>query len=53
MKNNELDTHEAKVDGSLGGQGQPGLLSEFQDSQSYMVRPCLKRKQQNLFEQSY
>ena len=29
MKNNELDTHEAKVDGSLGGQGQPGLLSEF------------------------
>jgi hypothetical protein len=26
-------------------QGQPGLQSEFQDSQSYTEKPCLKRKQ--------
>ena len=26
-------------------QGQPGLQSEFQDSQSYTEKPCLKTKQ--------
>jgi hypothetical protein len=38
---------------ALGGQrqadfcvcGQPGLQSEFQDSQGYMEKPCLKKKQ--------
>jgi hypothetical protein len=24
--------------------GQPGLQSEFQDSQSYIEKPCLKKK---------
>jgi hypothetical protein len=27
--------------------GQPGLQSEFQDSQSYTEKPCLKNKQTN------
>ena len=27
-------------------QGQPGLHSEFQDSQGYIVRPCLKKIKQ-------
>jgi hypothetical protein len=26
--------------------GQPGLQSEFQDSQSYTEKPCLKNKTQ-------
>ena len=26
-------------------QGQPGLQSEFQDTQGYTVKPCLKTKQ--------
>lgn len=26
-------------------QGHPGIHSEFQDSQSYIVRPCLRKKQ--------
>ena len=26
-------------------QGQPGLQSEFQDSQGYTEKPCLKKKQ--------
>jgi hypothetical protein len=25
-------------------QGQPGLQSEFQDSQGYTEKPCLKKK---------
>ena len=25
--------------------GKPGLLSDFQDNQSYMMRPCFKNKQ--------
>lgn len=29
MENNELYTYEAWVDGSLGSQGQQGLLSKF------------------------
>ena len=28
-------------------QGQPGLRSEFQDSQGYVVRPCLQNKTKN------
>jgi hypothetical protein len=28
----------------LGGRGRPGLQSEFQDSQGYTEKPCLKRK---------
>jgi hypothetical protein len=28
-------------------QGQPGLQSEFQDSQGYTEKPCLKQQQQN------
>jgi hypothetical protein len=34
----------AEVDGSLWVRGQPGLHSEFQDSQSYTLRPCLKKQ---------
>jgi hypothetical protein len=28
---------------SLSVQGQPGLHSKFQNSQSYIVRPCLEK----------
>jgi hypothetical protein len=28
-------------------QGQPGLQSEFQDSQGYTEKPCLEKKKQN------
>jgi hypothetical protein len=28
-------------------QGQPGLQSEFQDSQGYTEKPCLKKSKQN------
>ena len=28
-------------------QGQPGLQSEFQDSQSYTEKPCLKKQTKN------
>jgi hypothetical protein len=27
--------------------GQPGLQSEFQDSQSYRVKPCLEKLKKN------
>jgi hypothetical protein len=27
----------------LGSRGQPGLQSEFQDSQGYTEKPCLKK----------
>jgi hypothetical protein len=27
--------------------GQPGLQSEFQDSQGYTEKPCLKKQKQN------
>lgn len=33
---------EVKVGGLLQDQGQPGLHSEFQTTQDYVVRPCLK-----------
>jgi hypothetical protein len=28
--------------------GQPGLQSEFQDSQGYTEKPCLKKKKRKL-----
>jgi hypothetical protein len=31
--------------GGFWVQGQPGLQSEFQDSQGYTEKPCLKTKQ--------
>jgi hypothetical protein len=36
------NTHESEACGSLWVWGQPDLHSEFQASQSYIVRPCLK-----------
>jgi hypothetical protein len=36
-------TWEAEASSSLWVQGQPGLHNEFQDSQGYKVRPCLKK----------
>jgi hypothetical protein len=32
-------------------QGQPGLQSEFQDSQGYTEKPCLKKTIQNKSKQ--
>jgi hypothetical protein len=32
----------------LGGRGQPGLESEFQDSQGYTKKPCLKKPNKNI-----
>ena len=37
-------TQEAEAGGSLWVRGQPGLQSEFQSSQDYTVRLCLKKK---------
>jgi hypothetical protein len=37
-------TWEAEADRSLWNWGQPGLQSEFQDSQSYMKKPCLNKQ---------
>ena len=37
-------TQDAKTGGSLGVQGQPGLQSEFQDSQGYTEKPCLEKQ---------
>jgi hypothetical protein len=34
-------TWEAEAGGFLSFQGQPGLQSEFQDSQGYTEKPCL------------
>jgi hypothetical protein len=36
-------TWEAEVGRSLCVRGQPGLQSEFQDSQGYTMKPCLKK----------
>jgi hypothetical protein len=30
--------------------GQPGLQSEFQDSQGYTEKPCLKKKKKKKFD---
>jgi hypothetical protein len=39
-------TREAKAGGFLSLiRGQPGLQSEFQDSQSYTEKPCLEKNQ--------
>jgi hypothetical protein len=38
-----LSTWEAEADGSLGVQGQPGLQSEFQNSQGNTEKPCIPR----------
>ena len=38
-------TWEAETGGSLWVWGQPGLQSEFQDSQDYTEKPCLEKKQ--------
>ena len=37
-------TWEAEASGSLWDQGQPGLQSEFQDSQGYTEKLCLRKK---------
>ena len=37
-----LSTREAERDRSLLVQGQPDLHNEYQDSQSYVARACLK-----------
>ena len=44
-------TLEAEEDGSLRVQGQPGLQSEFQNSQGYTEKPCLKKR--DLFMNMY
>jgi hypothetical protein len=36
---------EKKDDVVIKFQGQPGLQSEFQDSQGYTEKPCLEKKQ--------
>jgi hypothetical protein len=33
-------------------QGQPGLQSEFQDSQGYTEKPCLNKTKQNKTKQN-
>jgi hypothetical protein len=35
-------TWEAEAGGFLSSRGQPGLQSEFQDSQGYTEKPCLE-----------
>ncbi|KAL6084455.1 hypothetical protein STEG23_011241, partial [Scotinomys teguina] len=35
---------EGQLDLQVGVQGQPGLQSEFQDSQGYTGKPCLENK---------
>jgi hypothetical protein len=37
---------EAEAGGFLSSRGQPGLQSEFQDSQGYTEKPCLKKQKQ-------
>jgi hypothetical protein len=37
-------TWNAKAGGSLRVRGQPGLQSEFQDSQGYIEKSCLKKE---------
>jgi hypothetical protein len=34
-------------------QGQPGLQSEFQDSQDYTEKPCLKKNKKQTNKKSY
>ena len=45
VKSFNPSTQEAEAGGSLWVQGQPGLQSEFQDSQGcYIEKPCLKKE---------
>lgn len=47
-------TLETEVDRSLCTWGRPGLYSEFQDSQGYIVRPCFKKEKKIIMSyQSY
>ena len=41
-------TWEADVDKYLWVQGQPGLQSEFQDSQNYTEKPCLNNNNKDV-----
>ena len=51
-------TKEAEAGRSLWVQGQPGLQSEFQDSQGYTEKPCLEKpnnqtkQNQNIYKQA-
>ena len=36
-------TWEAEAGGFLSSRGQPGLQSEFRDSQGYTEKPCLEK----------
>lgn len=40
-----IPAHERQVD--VWVEGQPGLLSKFQDSQNYAEKPCLKKNSYN------
>ena len=47
-------TQKAEEDGSLCIQGQPGLQSEFQDSQSpYTEKPYVKKKKKRRKEKRF
>jgi hypothetical protein len=37
---------------NFGVQGQPGLQSEFQDSQGYTEKPCLKKQKKTKTKQN-
>lgn len=39
-----LQYQQSEAGGSLQVRGQPGLHRELQDSQGYVERPCLKKK---------
>ena len=39
-------TQEAEAGGYLQVRGQPGLQSEFQDSQDYPEKPCFQKTKQ-------
>jgi hypothetical protein len=39
-------TWEAEAGGSLQIRGQPGLQSDFQDSQGYTEKTCVRKQQQ-------
>lgn len=41
-----FNIQEAEAGGALDLEGQPGLHNEFQNSQSYSMRFCLKTKHQ-------
>ena len=40
----DSSTQKAEAGGSLRVGGQPGLQSEYQDSQGYTEKPCLENK---------